>query len=145
MMGYDWYRERMAARGATFDASHPNDAASVRLASQLLATGHAVYVDAGLTRILATFPSYPYVGLQRILPRGAKLPTLDAIAAENREAYSAFDLDYPTPGLDDGYPTIAHLRYAETWLRIAKGYRDAGFPQAADAAHETARAFSVQP
>ncbi len=143
-MSYDWYRARAVARGASFDPARPNDPASVRLASQLLATGHPVYVDEAEARILAVFPAYPYAGFIHVLPRGAPLPNLDAIAAENRAA-AAFDLDYPTPGVDDGYPTIAHMRYGATWYRIAKAYADAGFPDAAKAAHATAHAFSVQP
>ncbi len=145
MMSYDWYRDRAAARGATFDPSPSNDPASVRLATQLLATGHPVYVDEGASRILNTFPAYPFAGFLHVLPRGAPLPGVDAIAAENREAYAKFDLDYPTPGPDDGYPTIANMRYAATWYRIAKAYADAGFPAAAKAARDTAHAFSVEP
>jgi hypothetical protein len=141
MLRYPWYRARIAARGAT---PGPGDAPpNVRLASALLAAGHAVYVDSSEPEILAAFPAYPYAGVLHVLPRGAPLPKLDAVVAENQAAFAAFDLGEPTPGPDDGYPTVVHLRYADTWRRIAAAYAAQGFPAAAKAARDTADVVGV--
>jgi hypothetical protein len=144
MMGYPWYRQRIAERGAKIEDGAPGEVASVRFATRLLAAGHAVYVDRTEANILAMLPSYPYAGLLRVLPRGAPLPKLDAIVAENHAAFAAFDLDEPTPSADDGYPTVAHLRYADTWQRISQAYAADGYPEAAAAALDTAVAVGPQ-
>jgi hypothetical protein len=38
----------------------------------------------------------------------------------NRDLYRNFDLDYVYPGLEDGYATVAHHRYAASWAAIAR-------------------------
>jgi hypothetical protein len=120
------YRAAWAARGLTVP---PSD--GPHLAQALLATGRPVVVDPALTAILAAFPSYPLGVLARVLPPGAPVPTAADVVALNRDLYRDFALAYPTPGLDDGYATIAHHRYAASWAAIAQRLDRAGDREAA--------------
>nr|HEX4313174.1 DUF2723 domain-containing protein [Kofleriaceae bacterium] len=140
MMTLPWYRERVAARGAVVpasDAGDPGDVASVRMARALLASGRPVLVGSFDMPIARALPSYPYAGVVRVLPPGAAI-SLDAVVAENRAALARFDLSDPRPGPDDGYATVARLRFAETWSRLATALDAAGHPDAAAAARATA-------
>ena len=130
MMTLPWYRDRMAARGLRIPDG--DDLASVRLAGALLAAGRPVFADTFEAHVARALPSYPFAGVVRVLARGAKPPSLEAVVEENRTAFAAFDLDDPRPGPDDGYPTVAYLRYAETWSRLADALGAAG--RSADAA-----------
>jgi hypothetical protein len=110
----DWYRATWSRRGLAMPAD-PGPA----LGEALVATGRPVFVDRGLTRLLAAFPSYPFGVLHRVLPRGAAPPSPHDIATVNRDLYQAFDLDYPRPGRDDDFAAVAHRRYAAAWAAIA--------------------------
>ena len=138
-----WAQARLRARGVAWDpqAAGP-DPASVRLADYLNATGHPVFVDDFEANILRARASYPFVGLLAVLAPAATPPGLDAIALRNASAFEHFDLAYPAPGPDDGFVTLVHLRYAETWTRIAALYRRAGFPEQAAAAEQRAVALA---
>jgi hypothetical protein len=120
------YRAFWAERGLAMPPS-----TGPRLAQTLLATGRPVFIDPLLRSIISAFPSYPTGVLMRILPDGAALPSPSEVAAINRDLYRDFALDYPVPGLDDGYATIAHHRYAASWARIAQLLDGAGDREAA--------------
>jgi hypothetical protein len=113
------------------------------LGEALLATGRPVFVDRGLTGFLVAYPSYPVGVLHRVLPRGHTPPTAGEIAAQNRELYRAFDLDYPRPGRDDDFAAVAHRRYTAAWAAIANLLDAAGDHDGARDALDVAR--SLQP
>jgi hypothetical protein len=132
-----WYRERLARRGLIIATTAPGGAKglpSVRLAEQVLASGRPLFVDQTLGNVLAAFPSYPYGTLFRVLPRDQSRPSLDEVAAINRDWFAALDLDYPHPGFDDEYATMVHMDYAETWRILAAGYAKLGNADAAASA-----------
>ena len=133
MSGRPWYAARLRARGIVADPLRE----TVSL-TRVLADGRAVFVDALQGSTLARLPSFPFVGVFRVLPPGASPPTVGEVAALNRDAFSHFDLSYPTPGRDDGYPTVLHLRYAETWASIAQAYEAAHDPESAASARAIA-------
>jgi hypothetical protein len=142
---FPWALARLHARGVAFDPYAPaasGDRPSVRLADELNAAGHPVFVDDFESSILAARPVYPFAGLLRVLNKDEALPKLDDIAAMNARAFSHFDLDYPLPGPDDGFMTVAHLRYSETWFHIAASYRAAGYPEIAQEMRERGLALS---
>ncbi|HSS02418.1 MAG TPA: DUF2723 domain-containing protein [Kofleriaceae bacterium] len=130
----DWYRARWAGRGLAL----PIDPGAP-LGEALLRTGRPIFVDRGLTRLLATYPSYPLGILYRALPRGTPPPAAHAIAAENRDVYQRFDLDYPRPGRDDDFAAVAHRRYTANWAAVANLLDAAGDREAAHDAVELAR------
>lgn len=130
----DWYRARWAGRGLAL----PSDPGAP-LGEALLRTGRPVFVDRGLTGILAAFPSYPFGVLHRVLPRGTAPPPPHDVAELNRELYRAFDLDYPRPGRDDDFAAVAHRRYAASWAAISHLLDAAGDRDAARDALDLAR------
>jgi hypothetical protein len=130
----DWYRARWAGRGLAL----PSDPGAP-LGEALLRTGRPVFVDRGLTGLLAAFPSYPFGVLHRVLPRGSAAPPPHDVAELNRELYRAFDLDYPRPGRDDDFAAVAHRRYAASWAAIAHLLDAAGDRDAARDALDLAR------
>jgi len=133
----DWYRERLARAGVRVDA-HRGGVASVTQAEAILATGRPVLVERAGSTILETLPSYPFGVLERVLPRGAKVPSLGEILELNRGLYAAFDLDYPRPQRDDDFAAVAHKRYAATWRHLAAALDGAGVRDRAAAARELA-------
>jgi hypothetical protein len=130
----DWYRARWAGRGLAL----PIDPGA-SLGAALLRTGRPIFVDRGLARLLAAYPSYPLGVLHRVLPRGTPPPAAHAIATENRDVYQRFDLDYPRPGRDDDFAAVAHRRYAANWAAVANLLDAAGDREAARDAVELAR------
>ncbi|HET9620509.1 MAG TPA: DUF2723 domain-containing protein [Kofleriaceae bacterium] len=120
-----WYRERLARRGIVIDTA-ARGAPSLRLAEQILASGRPLFVDLSLRNVLASFPSYPFGTLFRVLPRGQARPSLDELAAIHRAWFAALDLHYPHPGLDDEYPTVIHDDYAAAWQLLVDAYAAAG-------------------
>jgi len=110
----DWYRATWSRRGLAMPADP-----GTPLGDALLRTGRPLFVDRGLTAILAAFPSYPFGVLYRVLPRGAAPPSAHDIATVNRDLYQSFDLDYPRPGRDDDFAAVAHRRYTAAWAAIA--------------------------
>ncbi|HMG19839.1 MAG TPA: DUF2723 domain-containing protein [Kofleriaceae bacterium] len=139
-----WYRERLARRGLVIDRT-ADAAPSVPIAERILATGRPLLVDRSLGNVLKVLPSYPYGTLFRVLPRGEPRPSLDAVAAWNRDWFAALDLDYPRPGLDDEYPTEIHERYAATWQIIADGFAALGRRDDAASAAAVARQLGPLP
>ena len=137
-----WYRDRLARRGLVVDTA-ANARPSVQLAEQVFASGRPLLVDTALGNILKEFPSYPYGTLFRVLPRDQARPSLDEVAALNRDWFAALDLHYPLPGPDDEYATMIHDEYAATWRIIAAGFAALGRADAA--ADAAARMQAVQP
>jgi hypothetical protein len=138
MLTFDWYRARLIRAGL------PADASPLKLAEHVHATGRPLFVDLSQVAVIAAYPTYPHGWLFRVLPRGARPPTLDEIVTENRELTARLDLDYPRPGPDDGYPTAIHKRYAQPWKIIARALRDAGRLDDARAALDLARELAPQ-
>ena len=135
-----WYRAGWADHGLALPAS-----AGARLAEALAHTGRPAFVDPRLTGVAAAVPGYPFGVLRRLLPPTAAPPPASEIAAQNRELYRAFDLDYPRPGPDDGYPTAVHHRYADAWVAIAGLLAAAGDRDAARDALAVARSLLPTP
>ncbi|HEU0033786.1 MAG TPA: DUF2723 domain-containing protein [Kofleriaceae bacterium] len=133
-----WYRQRMRARGLVFTKQFSLEP-TLEQAQLFLDTKRPLFVDRSQKQLLASFPSYPYGLLVRLLPKGAPAPTLPEVVELNRAIYAAFDLDYPRPGPDDDYATIAHKRYAATWVTLAEALRAAGDEQGAQDAIAVAR------
>jgi hypothetical protein len=123
----------------------PDAMPSVRVAERVLASGAALYVDASLGNVLTTLPSYPYGTLFRVLPRGQARPSLDAIAALNRDWFAALDLGYPRPGRDDEYPAVIHEGYAATWQIVAEGFASLGRADDAANAAQLVRELGPRP
>lgn len=144
LVGDRGYRERLARRGIAIDTT-ASGTPSVRIAEQILATGRPLFVDRSLGNVLRTLPSYPHGTLFRVLPRGQMRPSLDEVAAINRDWFAALDLDYPRPGPDDEYPTEIHRAYAATWQIIADGFASLGRPGDASGAAAVARQIGPKP
>ena len=144
LVGDRAYRERLARRGIVIDTTE-RATPSVAIAERILATGRPLLVDRSLGNVLTTLPSYPYGTLFRVLARGQPRPSLDELAAINRDWFAALDLDYPRPGLDDEYPTIIHDGYAATWRIIAQGFASAGRRDDAENAATVMRELGPRP
>lgn len=115
LIGLQWYRERIAARGLAF-ATEP--AAVVAFASRALAAGRPVFVDRLQREVISAFPTYPHGVLIRVLPRGQALPSVQEVFEINSALYDHFDLAYPRPGANDEFATEVHLRYSAIWKMI---------------------------
>jgi len=123
-MGTGWYRERMARLGLVIPPS--TEPPSIALALHVLASERPLFVDPSMTEILRRFPSYPHGLHVRVLPLGAKPPSLDEVVAINKELYGRFELGYAPPERDDDFPAQMHYRYAKTWLLLARALGSAG-------------------
>lgn len=143
-VGMFWYRERLARDGLVIDtevATGEDQVPSTRIAERILASGRPLYVEGSLHNILKTLPSYPEGVLFRVLPRGQVRPSLDEVAAHNRDWFAALDLDYPRPGPDDEYPAQIHLLYRTTWSIVAQAFAAEGRRDDAANAADLARTF----
>ena len=138
MLRRDWYRAGWAARHLVLPF-----AAGAELRDVLLRTGRPVFVDRGLTAVLAGAPSYPFGVVSRLLPATDRPPSPSEIAVINRDLFRAFALDYVHPYKDDDFAAVAHRRYTATWAAIANLLDAAGDPDGAHDAVEVAR--SLQP
>ncbi len=129
-----WYRERLAI---AFEPQ-ATPVTSARQAEAILA--HApLLVDDDQSAILAALPSYPYGVLRRVLPRGAAVPSLGDIVAQNRALYETFALDEPRPAAADDFAALAHRRYAANWIAIGNLLAHAGDRDGAASAYDVAR------
>jgi hypothetical protein len=124
-VGVSFYRDRLARRGIVIETTE-TEMPSLRIADQILTSGRPLFVDLSLGNVLKEFPSYPYGTLFRILPRASERPSVDELAAINRDWFAALDLDYPRPSGDDEYPTLIHAGYAGTWRIIADAFAAMG-------------------
>jgi hypothetical protein len=131
MLGGDWYRARLVARGLELD----------NMIDAALAHGRAVFVQGAERDVLAELPHYRYGILVRVLPRGQTPPSLDEVVALNKEIYEHMELGYPRPGGDDEWATRIHDRYARTWIVLAQELFAAGKPDDGRAALDVARAL----
>ena len=139
-----WYRERLAHAGLTL-ARTDGGVATVAQGEALLATGRPLVVDRAQTAILGALPSQPLGVLVRVLPRGARVPSLGEVVELQREVYAAFDFDYPRPTRDDDFGSVAHVRYAQPWQLLATQLLAAGDRAGAVAAHELAEQLAPLP
>jgi hypothetical protein len=122
-----WYRERLGVPLATLGQR------------EAVLADRPLLVDGAQRDVLSVLPSYPYGVLDRVLPRGASVPSLADVIAIDREVYARFDLDDVHPDADDDFAAVAHLRYAATWRRLAKALAGAGDPAGAAQLTELAR------
>ena len=143
MMGMPWYRDRVIAAGIPYTRGEPG-VPSVNIAERVLASGRPLYVDSMQANVLRALPHYPYGILFRVLPRGAKMPSLDEIFAINQQVFAKFELTYPRPGVDDRWATQVHIRYAFVWFQLATSLRRAGLTEQAAWAEEAAREIGPQ-
>ena len=133
-----WYRAQLEPRLGHPVVVEGVGAVSARLVDAALARGRAVFVDtAGAAgsvqaRLLATFPSYPYGTVIRLLPRTARPPPLAEVRAENEALVGRFDLRYPRPVVGEGWAALVQARYAQPWHALAAAFAAAGDRQAAD-------------
>jgi hypothetical protein len=123
------YRERLAAQTGISIVESGNQPASVALAQQVLASGRPLFIDKYLGNIARAFATYPQGVVFRVVPKGTAPPSAEEVFKLNRDLYSRFQLDYPTPGPNEEYATAWHERYAEIWniigvALIAEGKRD---------------------
>lgn len=144
LVGDRAYRERLARRGIVIEKTSVAKP-SVPIAEHILAGGRPLLVDRSLGNVLTALPSYPYGTLFRVLPRGQARPSLDEVAALNRDWFAALDLDYPRPGPGDEYPTAIHEGYAATWRILADGFAGLGRPDDAASAAQLVRELGPRP
>lgn len=125
LMTFDWYRDRVAARGIR---SRPGAESSpkARMVAGLLEQGMPVFIDRLQQDIIREFPTYPHGVLVRVLPQGTRAPDPREAFALNEKLYATFALDYAKPGPDDEFATEAHNRYRDTWRIIALALERAG-------------------
>jgi dolichyl-phosphate-mannose-protein mannosyltransferase len=137
LLGFAWYRARLARRGVPVVLAGPTPIRHV--AEQVLALGRPLFAEVLETEVLRTLPSSPHGTLFRVVPAGAHTPSLDQVIADNHTVFAAFDLSDPQPGPDDEYPTAVHSRYAYTWGILAKALAAAKRTDEARAAMDLAR------
>ena len=138
-------RERLEQRlGIRFPATKV-DRLGVGFATDVLASGRALFVDALATDILAAFPNYPHGALFRVLPRGTPRPPIHDIFTINKALYEAFALDYAVPRLDADWPVHVHVRYVQMWQIIGDELAAAGQRDDAAIAYDIGRALAPKP
>lgn len=138
-----WYRAKLVPHGL---ALPPGTAYSGPAAIDMFhARGRPVFVFWGESELRAEYPSYPFGVLVRLLPRGAAVPAIGDVFAQNRELFERFDLGYPLPGKRDQFATWVHRKYVGTWVRLADALEAAGMPAEAATALELARALNPVP
>ncbi|MBL9019499.1 MAG: DUF2723 domain-containing protein [Myxococcales bacterium] len=130
-----WYRERLARLGVRVDGTE----LTVGNGEALLATGRPLIVDGTQTVLKTARPGYPVGMLWRVLPRGARVPSLGEVLDAQRALFAGLDLDYPRPSPDDDFAAVAHKRYAGVWRDLSRALAAAGRPDDAAAALDVAR------
>ncbi len=144
LVGLEWYRERIAARGPAVppgivEVSH------VLFVRDVLATGRPLFVDSTQRLIIGNFPTYPYGPVFRVLRPGQPLPPVTEVFAMNQRLYEGFSIPYALPGLDDAWPSEVHRKYAMPWRLLARQLTRANRPEDAAWAAEAARTLGPQP
>jgi hypothetical protein len=120
------YRARIAAR-THLAMTAPHDAMlGPTLVGEALAQGRPVFIDEYQATIARAFPTYPLGVLFRVLPRGAPVPSPDAIFAENLALYQKYVVDEVAPEAADEPAASARAEYARTWSLIASLLEAAG-------------------
>jgi len=130
LLGFAWYRDRLAQRGVPMPAGKPSGGWVVEHA---LGAGKRVFVDLKQKDVLAALPTYPYGA---VLAVGTP-PPLDDLVALNRELFGAFLLDYVSPGPDDEYASVIHRHYAAMRELLARALEAAG-------RHDDAKALRLE-
>lgn len=138
-----WYRAKLVPYGLTLP---PGTAYSGPAAIELFhANNRPVFVFWGESELRAVYPSYSFGVLVRLLPRGATVPPIGEVFAQNRDLFERFDLGYPLPGKHDQFATWVHRKYVGTWVRLADALQAAGLRAEAATALELARALNPVP
>ena len=105
LLGFAWYRDRLAARGLEMPPGKPSSGWVVEHAAR---SGRRVFVDLKQKEVLANLPTYPWGEMLAV----GEPPPLDKLAEANHELYDGFRLDYVPPGADDEYATVVARHYA---------------------------------
>jgi len=119
LLQFPWYRARLAQRGVPMPPGNPTGGWVVEHA---LAAGKRVFVDLKQKDVLARLPTYPYGAMLAV----GTPPSLDDLVALNRDLFSAFLLDYATPGPDDEYASVIQRHYDAMWELLARALDAAG-------------------
>jgi len=119
LLGFAWYRDRIARRGIEMPPATPSGGWVVEHA---LNAGHRVFVDLKQKDVLAGLPTYPYGA---VLAVGTP-PALDDLVALDRGLFGSFLFDYAPPGPDDEYASVIHRHYAAMWELLARALEAAG-------------------
>ena len=105
-------------------------------ADAVLKAGRPLFVDGYQKHVLEAFPTYPFGILFRVLPKGTAVPTIQEVFAINRDLYAKFELGYPIPPGDSGWPAHVHDRLVRTWVIIRDALRAANDPDDAEVANQ---------
>lgn len=119
LLGFAWYRDRIARRGVEMPPGTPSAGWVVEHA---LRGGRRVFVDLKQKDVLAGLPTYPYGA---VLAVGTP-PPLDDLVALDRELFGSFLFDYAPPSPDDEYASVIHRHYAAMWELLARALEAAG-------------------
>jgi len=134
-INWDWY----AAKLAPFHYDKAKPFPRRQLIEQAFARGLPVFVKVGIDKSdLDGLGRYPYGIVDRVLPPGAPMPTLDEVVTQNRDLFAKFRLDYAFPGRDDEWATWMHFNYEAVWRRLAGSLARAGNAAGAAAARDLA-------
>jgi len=134
-INWDWY----AARVAPFHYDTTKPYPRRQLIEQALALGRPVFLKVGAdTQDLGGISYHPYGVIDRVLPPGQAMPSVDEVVALNRDLFAKFKLDYERPGRHDDWATWMHYNYEHVWKRLAASLQRARDPRGAAAAREVA-------
>lgn len=134
-INWPWY----AARFPEFPVDHAKPFPRRQLAEKAFALGRPVFVKVGAeTQDLDGLGRYPYGVIDRLLPPGEAMPSLDDVVTINRDLFAKFRLDYERPGRDDDWATWMHFNYEQVWTRLASSLMRARKQDAAAAARDIA-------
>jgi Protein of unknown function (DUF2723) len=129
LLGFEWYRARIAARGVEMPPGKPSGGWVVEHAA---AAGKRVFVDLKQKDVLAKLPTYPWGAVLAV----GQPPALDKLAEANHELFDEFRIDYAPPGPDDEYASVIQRHYTAMRELIARALDAAGDRDQADSFRE---------
>jgi hypothetical protein len=124
LLGFAWYRDRIARRGIAMPPATPTVGWVVEHA---LRAGHRVFVDLKQKDVMTGLPTYPYGA---VLAVGTP-PSLDDLIALERDLFGSFLFDYAPPGPDDEYASVIQRHYEAMWELLVRAVDAAGRHDAA--------------
>jgi Protein of unknown function (DUF2723) len=132
---WKWYAARLAPFHNDVTKPYPRR----QFAEQAFALGRPVFIKLEAENPdLEGLAHYPYGIVDRLLPPGEPMPSLDAVVAMNQALFAKFRLDYAKPTHDDDWATWMHYNYVQVWTRLAGALVRANKPEAAAAARDVA-------